>query len=49
MLSNLAEDIPMLQRTVLRFAHSDVAPVAEHLARTKSFPYEPLRQMGNLG
>src|SRR4029450_8018434 len=31
------------------FAEGEVAPVAEELDRTKSFPYEIVRQLGELG
>ena len=39
----------LLQSTVREFAEDEVAPVAEHLDRTKSFPYELVKQMGELG
>ena len=38
-----------LQKTVREFAVGEVAPVAEHLDRTKSFPYDLARKMGKLG
>ena len=38
-----------LQRTVREFAEGEVAPVAEELDRTKSFPYEIVEKMGRLG
>lgn len=38
-----------LQRTVRDFALSEVAPACEELDRTKSFPYEIVRKMGELG
>jgi len=38
-----------LRRTVREFAEGEVAPVAEHLDRTKSFPYEIVEKMGKLG
>jgi alkylation response protein AidB-like acyl-CoA dehydrogenase len=39
----------LLRDTVREFARSEVAPVAEELDRTKSFPYELVAQMGKLG
>jgi alkylation response protein AidB-like acyl-CoA dehydrogenase len=38
-----------LRRTVREFAVSEVAPVAEHLDKTKSFPYEIVEKMSKLG
>jgi short-chain 2-methylacyl-CoA dehydrogenase len=49
MLFDLPDDTRMLQRTVREFAEGEVAPVAEHLDKTKSFPYEIVRKMGELG
>src|SRR4051794_6881220 len=49
MLFDLDDDTQLLQRTVREFAVSEVAPVAEELDRTKSFPYEIVRKMGELG
>jgi short-chain 2-methylacyl-CoA dehydrogenase len=49
MLFDLPDDTRMLQRTVREFAEGEVAPVAEHLDKTKSFPYEIVREMGELG
>jgi alkylation response protein AidB-like acyl-CoA dehydrogenase len=46
---DLPDETRLLQRTVRDFAEGEVAPVAEHLDRTKSFPYELVRQMGELG
>jgi short/branched chain acyl-CoA dehydrogenase len=45
----LDDDTTLLQRTVRDFARSEVAPVAEELDRTKAFPYDLVRQMGELG
>src|SRR6201987_4447391 len=45
----LDDQTELLQRTVRDFARSEVAPAAEELDRTKSFPYELVRQMGELG
>src|ERR1700709_974857 len=49
MLFDLDDDTQLLQRTVRDFAQSVVAPVAEHLDATKSFPYDIVAQMGELG
>ncbi len=49
MLFDLDEDTRLLQRTVREFAEGEVAPVAEELDRTKSFPYELVAKMGALG
>ena len=38
-----------LRKTVREFAEGEVAPVAEHLDRTKSFPYEIVKKMADLG
>jgi alkylation response protein AidB-like acyl-CoA dehydrogenase len=38
-----------LRRTVREFAEGEVAPVAEHLDHTKSFPYAIVEKMGKLG
>src|ERR1044072_7564504 len=45
----LSEDHRLIQRTVRDFARNEVAPVAEELDRTKSFPYDIVRQLGELG
>jgi alkylation response protein AidB-like acyl-CoA dehydrogenase len=45
---DLPDDHRLLQRTVRDFARNEVAPVAEQLDRTKSFPYEIVRQLGEL-
>ena len=39
----------LLRDTVRDFARNEVAPVAEELDRTKSFPYELVAKMGELG
>jgi short-chain 2-methylacyl-CoA dehydrogenase len=39
----------LLQRTVREFAQAEVAPAAEELDRTHSFPYEIVAQMAGLG
>jgi short/branched chain acyl-CoA dehydrogenase len=49
MLFDLDDDTQLLQRTVRDFAQSVVAPVAEELDHTKAFPYDIVRQMGELG
>src|SRR3954465_8757842 len=49
MLFDLDDDTQLLQRTVREFAEGEVAPVAEELDRTKSFPYELVAKMGELG
>src|SRR4051812_42472226 len=45
----LNDDHRLIQRTVRDFAANEVAPVAEELDRTKSFPYEIVRKLGELG
>src|SRR5919206_1001799 len=45
----LDDDTQLLQRTVREFALQEVKPVAEELDRTKSFPYELVAKMGELG
>src|SRR5437762_2467378 len=40
MMFELDDDTTLLQRTVREFAENEVAPAAEELDRTKSFPYE---------
>jgi alkylation response protein AidB-like acyl-CoA dehydrogenase len=49
MIFDLPEDTQLLQRTVRDFAVQEVAPAAEELDRTKSFPYEIVAKMGELG
>jgi short-chain 2-methylacyl-CoA dehydrogenase len=46
---DLSDDHRLLRQTVRDFALQEVAPVAEELDRTKSFPYELVAQMGELG
>ena len=45
----LDDQTELLQRTVRDFAQAEVAPVAEELDRTKSFPYEIVAKMAALG
>ena len=49
MIFDLDDETQLLQRTVREFAEGEVAPVAEHLDKTKSFPYEIVAKMGELG
>jgi alkylation response protein AidB-like acyl-CoA dehydrogenase len=49
MIFDLDDETRLLQRTVREFAEGEVAPVAEHLDKTKSFPYEIVAKMGELG
>jgi alkylation response protein AidB-like acyl-CoA dehydrogenase len=44
----LSDDHRLIQRTVRDFARNEVAPVAEELDRTKAFPYEIVRKLGEL-
>jgi alkylation response protein AidB-like acyl-CoA dehydrogenase len=46
---DLSDDHELIRRTVRDFAENEVAPVAEELDRTKSFPYAIVRQLGELG
>ncbi len=46
---DLSPDHELIRRTVREFAAGEVAPVAEELDRTKSFPYEIVAQLGKLG
>jgi short-chain 2-methylacyl-CoA dehydrogenase len=46
---DLPDDTRQFQETVRDFARQEVAPVAEELDRTKAFPYELVRRMGELG
>jgi short-chain 2-methylacyl-CoA dehydrogenase len=46
---DLSPDHELIRRTVRDFAEGEVAPVAEELDRTKAFPYELVRQLGDLG
>jgi short/branched chain acyl-CoA dehydrogenase len=45
----LSDEQRLLRDTVRDFARQEVAPVAEELDRTKSFPYEIVAEMGELG
>ena len=45
---DLSPDHELIRRTVREFAEGEVAPVAEDLDRTKSFPYEIVAQLGKL-
>jgi alkylation response protein AidB-like acyl-CoA dehydrogenase len=45
---DLSDDHRLIQRTVRDFATNEVAPVAEELDREKRFPYELVRQLGEL-
>lgn len=49
MFFDLDDETELLRRTVREFAEGEVRPVAEHLDRTKSFPYELVAKMGELG
>jgi len=46
---DLSDEQRLLRDTVRDFARREVAPRAEELDRTKSFPYELVSQMGELG
>ncbi|HEU4656699.1 MAG TPA: acyl-CoA dehydrogenase family protein [Capillimicrobium sp.] len=46
---DLPDDHELLRRTVREFAEGEVAPVAEELDRTKTFPVDIVRKMGTLG
>ena len=46
---DLTDEQRLLRDTVRDFARQEVAPVAEELDRTKSFPYELVAKMGGLG
>src|SRR3954469_861185 len=46
---DLSDDHELIRRTVRDFAEREVAPVAEELDRTKTFPYEIVRKLGDLG
>src|ERR1700729_4361406 len=45
---DLSPDHELIRRTVREFAEGEVAPVAEALDRTKSFPYDIVAQLGKL-
>src|SRR5512146_1794061 len=46
---DLTDEQRLLRDTVRDFARQEVKPVAEELDRTKSFPYELVAKMGELG
>ncbi|MCO5314989.1 MAG: acyl-CoA dehydrogenase family protein [Solirubrobacterales bacterium] len=46
---DLTDEQRLLQETVRDFARSEVAPVAEELDRTKTFPYEIVAKMAGMG
>ena len=45
----LSEEHEALRETVEKFARDVVAPRAEHYDRTEEFPYDVVRQMGQMG
>jgi short-chain 2-methylacyl-CoA dehydrogenase len=45
---DLSPEHELIRNTVREFAEGEVAPVAEELDRTKSFPYEIVSQLGKL-
>jgi short-chain 2-methylacyl-CoA dehydrogenase len=45
----LTDEQRLVRDTVCEFARTEVAPVAEELDRTKSFPYEIVEKLGKLG
>jgi alkylation response protein AidB-like acyl-CoA dehydrogenase len=45
---DLPDDHRLLRDTVREFADQEIAPVAEELDRTKSFPYDIVRRLGEL-
>jgi alkylation response protein AidB-like acyl-CoA dehydrogenase len=45
---DLSPDHQLIRRTVREFAEGEVAPVAEELDRTKTFPYEIVEKLGKL-
>jgi short/branched chain acyl-CoA dehydrogenase len=46
---DLTSEQQLIRSTVRDFAEQEVAPVAEELDRTKSFPYEIVEKLGGLG
>ncbi len=46
---DLSDEQRLLRDTVREFARAEIAPVAGELDRTKSFPYEIVKQLGDLG
>ncbi|MDQ6607451.1 MAG: acyl-CoA dehydrogenase family protein [Actinomycetota bacterium] len=49
MLFDLDDETRLLQSTVREFAEGEIAPAAEELDRTKTFPYALVAKMGELG
>ncbi|MDQ6836245.1 MAG: acyl-CoA dehydrogenase family protein [Actinomycetota bacterium] len=49
MFFGLDDETQLLQRTVREFAEAEVAPAAGELDRTKTFPYEIVAKMAELG
>ena len=49
MVFDLPEEHEALRDTVRDFAEREIAPIAAELDRTKSFPYEIVRKLGELG
>ena len=49
MVFDLPDETELLRRTVRDFAEGEIAPVAEELDRTKTFPLDLVRRMGALG
>ncbi len=47
--TRLTEEQEQLRKTVEAFAREVVAPVAAHHDETKTFPYDVVRQMGEMG
>jgi short-chain 2-methylacyl-CoA dehydrogenase len=45
---SLSDDHKLLQTTVREFAEREIAPLAEELDRTKSFPYEIVQRLAEL-
>ncbi|HYM44705.1 MAG TPA: acyl-CoA dehydrogenase family protein [Solirubrobacteraceae bacterium] len=45
---DLSPDHELIRRTVRDFAEGEIEPVAEELDRTKAFPYEIVRKLGEL-
>jgi short-chain 2-methylacyl-CoA dehydrogenase len=46
---DLSGEHELIRRTVREFAQGEIAPVAEELDRTKSFPYDIVAKLGALG
>jgi alkylation response protein AidB-like acyl-CoA dehydrogenase len=46
---DLSDEQKLIQSTVREFARQEIAPVAEELDRTHSFPYEIVAKLGELG